>query len=479
MMSSMPEFIRGNQRSYLRIGCDREELERDYEYHMYTRNDTKLLLRGSFRNMDGEEYLYFDISARQSLDVLLQVKKLNREMAQRLFTDILRLCDETDKYLLNLRKVSFRTRHIMYSQEQNDFRFLYNFSGQGEQWQQDLAQFSEMMVERLDYSDDKLMEVIYRFYEMMTDSQEAVDLRGLAQMVLKAISDSGREASTSPAETEGYSFDSGEAWGREAKDTERIIDHDGSWNMEGTSAMPSAKNVDFGSADEKGSAAKKKKRKGSKKKADAPEISNTGESLVRTKHRKSLLIELFLCLAADIASVFLVEPGNISVMFLQIVAALICLVMIGRQLWLRRRDAKEKQEQESEQQEAAAQEFQEEFQNLMQTGDQLLAGTQIIAMEEVFPKLYSVYGREPEYIEIVGHQLVGSQEDLVQVCLRYSGVSRIHASLRRDPQGNSVLEDLNSTNGTWVNDSRLSPRAPYTLRRGDKVSFAGCEYIFR
>lgn len=109
----------------------------------------------------------------------------------------------------------------------------------------------------------------------------------------------------------------------------------------------------------------------------------------------------------------------------------------------------------------------------------MMEGTQIIAMEEVFPKLYSVYGKEPEYIEVVGHQLVGSQEDLVQVCLHYTGVSRIHASLRRDQQGNSVLEDLNSTNGTWVNDSRLSPRVPYTLKRGDKVSFAGCDYIFR
>lgn len=106
-------------------------------------------------------------------------------------------------------------------------------------------------------------------------------------------------------------------------------------------------------------------------------------------------------------------------------------------------------------------------------------GTQIITMEQVFPKLYSVYGRKPEYIEVMGHQLVGSQADLVQVCLNSPGVSRIHASLSRDQQGNSVLEDLNSTNGTWVNESRLSPRVPYILNRGDKVSFAGCDYIFR
>ncbi|MCD8069072.1 MAG: DUF6382 domain-containing protein [Lachnospiraceae bacterium] len=84
MTSSLPEFIRGNQRSYLRVACDRETLEQGYEYHMYTRNDIQLLLPGTFRNMEGEDCLYFDISSRQSLDVLLQVRKLNRKLAQRL-----------------------------------------------------------------------------------------------------------------------------------------------------------------------------------------------------------------------------------------------------------------------------------------------------------------------------------------------------------------------------------------------------------
>ncbi len=451
MMSSMPEFIRGNQRSYLRIACDREELEKDYEYHMYTRNDVKYLLQGSFRNLEGEEYLYFDISARQSLDVLLQVKKLNREMACRLFSDILRLCDEMDKYLLNLRKVSFRSRHIMYSQEQNNFHFLYNFSSQGEQWQQDLIQFSEMLVERLDYGDDKLMEVIYRFYEMLADGQDTVSLRGLAQMVLNTVAGSENEAGNAFPDTEEC-LTAGEAWGGAVSGQGSRASDDGQSNRRGTS-VPSGMEREAG--------------------------DSLSTSPVKSRYKKSLLIEMLVLLAADAVSVFFVEPLNLPIILLQIAVALICLGMMVRQLWLKKKERKEQEARESEQEEAAAQEFREEFENLMQTGDQILSGTQIIAMEEVFPKLYSVYGREPEYIEIVGHQLIGSQEDLVQVCLHYSGVSRIHASLRRDPQGNSVLEDLNSTNGTWVNDSRLSPRVPYTLKRGDKVSFAGCDYIFR
>ncbi|MCD8380581.1 MAG: FHA domain-containing protein [Lachnospiraceae bacterium] len=479
MTSSMPEFIRGNQRSYLRIACDREELEKDYEYHMYMRNDVKLLLRGSFRNLEGEEYMYFDISARQSLDVLLQVRKLSRDMARSLFSDILRLCDEADKYLLNLRKVSFRSRHIMYSQEQNDFHFLYNFSTQGEQWQQDLTQFAEMLVERLDYGDDKLMEAVYRFYEMLTDGREEISLRGLAQMVLNAVSDSGKEGVTGISEDVGY-LPGGEARGRESNGAGVFPADDETKDLTAPSGFYFTQDPADRSVTEKTIGALKEKRKMTRKKSGKMDEETSGpDSPVRVRYKRSMLIEMLLFLLADVISVFLVEPGNIPVLFLQIVAAFFCLIMIGRQLWLRRKETREKERQESEEQEAAAEEFREEFQSLMQSGEQIMEGTQIITMEEVFPKLYSVYGREPEYIEVVGHQLIGSQEDLVQVCLRYSGVSRIHASLRRDPQGNSVLEDLNSTNGTWVNDSRLSPRVPYTLKRGDKVSFAGCDYIFR
>ncbi|MCD8325551.1 MAG: FHA domain-containing protein [Lachnospiraceae bacterium] len=483
MTSSLPEFIRGNQRSYLRVACDRQTLEQGYEYHMYTRNEIQLLLPGTFRNMEGEEYLYFDISSRQSLDVLLQVKKLNRQMAQRLFSDILKLCGETDKYLLNLQKVSFRSRHIMYSQEKNNFRFLYNFSGQGDQWQQDLVQLAEMLVERLDYDDDALMEAIYHFYEFLMDNQETINLRGLAQAVLDAI---GRSEVGDMKENMEAAL-SEDTPGRDRRKSGNVKSTDKKGRTGSAQAIPGREPPEAenrqGSKAGRGEIKKKKNKpeKSEEKRGEKPENSSSEQdaSSAHEKYKKGLLIELLLLLAIDACSVFVIASDNIAVLFFQIAIAVICPVMIGRQLWYRQKEAAADRVREEEHQEKIAQEYREEFRTLLQTGESMEEGTQIITMEQVFPKLYSVYGRKPEYIEVMGHQLVGSQADLVQVCLNSPGVSRIHASLSRDQQGNSVLEDLNSTNGTWVNESRLSPRVPYILNRGDKVSFAGCDYIFR
>lgn len=46
------------------------------------------------------------------------------------------------------------------------------------------------------------------------------------------------------------------------------------------------------------------------------------------------------------------------------------------------------------------------------------------------------------------------------------GVSRQHARLLWQ-EGRLMIEDLASTNGTWVNDTRLSPNVPHPLRDGD------------
>ncbi len=50
------------------------------------------------------------------------------------------------------------------------------------------------------------------------------------------------------------------------------------------------------------------------------------------------------------------------------------------------------------------------------------------------------------------------------------GVSRLHAVITRSPKG-YALEDLESTNGTWLNEVKLTPHQAYDLRNGDLIRF--------
>ncbi|MFK7804649.1 MAG: FHA domain-containing protein [Anaerolineae bacterium] len=52
------------------------------------------------------------------------------------------------------------------------------------------------------------------------------------------------------------------------------------------------------------------------------------------------------------------------------------------------------------------------------------------------------------------------------------GVSRNHAVLKPDEQGEGmVVLDLNSTNGTFLNQYRLPPELPYPVKNGDEIQF--------
>ena len=48
------------------------------------------------------------------------------------------------------------------------------------------------------------------------------------------------------------------------------------------------------------------------------------------------------------------------------------------------------------------------------------------------------------------------------------GVSRQHAAIRVYEES-CTLEDLNSTNGTWLNEFRLVPQQPHPLQSGDML----------
>ncbi len=62
-----------------------------------------------------------------------------------------------------------------------------------------------------------------------------------------------------------------------------------------------------------------------------------------------------------------------------------------------------------------------------------------------------------------------------QIVIPSAAVSRRHARLRR-LDGNLVIEDLGSSNGTFVNGEKIS--TPKSLKDGDRISFGTVELVF-
>lgn len=66
------EYIRSLNANYERLLLERKPEEKKYQYCMISRGGIKGLLPCSLRYIDGEAYLYYDITSRQNIAQLLR-----------------------------------------------------------------------------------------------------------------------------------------------------------------------------------------------------------------------------------------------------------------------------------------------------------------------------------------------------------------------------------------------------------------------
>src|SRR4051794_38680358 len=64
-----------------------------------------------------------------------------------------------------------------------------------------------------------------------------------------------------------------------------------------------------------------------------------------------------------------------------------------------------------------------------------------------------------------------------QVMVNDPKASSRHATLRQEGQSYSIT-DLGSTNGTFVNEQKLSPNAPYILNPGDRIRIGDTTFTY-
>jgi pSer/pThr/pTyr-binding forkhead associated (FHA) protein len=72
---------------------------------------------------------------------------------------------------------------------------------------------------------------------------------------------------------------------------------------------------------------------------------------------------------------------------------------------------------------------------------------------------------------------IGSSNDN-DLILDDDGISRLHASLKRDANGNYIIRDENSTNLTKLNEQTLVPERDYQLQSGNQIKLGPIRLVF-
>lgn len=152
------EYIRILNCNYERMLLEQAVEERRYQYCILGRGGIKYLLPASLRILDGEYYLYYDISSKQNVSQIFDGKKIGREWMKHFLGEVMALKAELERYLLEDACIVWNPAHIYQDLERDDFFFMYvPYTSAGESF----GELSDFILSNLDYSDDELVEFAY------------------------------------------------------------------------------------------------------------------------------------------------------------------------------------------------------------------------------------------------------------------------------------------------------------------------------
>lgn len=160
------EFVKNLNNNYERIRLDEKPQEKKYQYCILIRGGIKGLLSCSLRYINGEAYLYYDITSRQSVEKLFQKRIISRDWLKNFLWSFRQIKQELERFLLSEENVLWFPEHIYQDLESSLFSFLYMPYYKGENGFSALLEF---LVEHIDYEDDVLVECVYKIYEQYED----------------------------------------------------------------------------------------------------------------------------------------------------------------------------------------------------------------------------------------------------------------------------------------------------------------------
>lgn len=163
------EYVRSVNCNYERILLDEKPDEKRYQYGILARGGVKGLLSCGLRFINGQAYLYYDISSRQNVAQLFSDRCIGREWIRDFAWSLRQIQQELGRFLLDAGNIVWYPEHVFQDLESNVFSFLYVPYHKEES---SFLKLVEFWVEHIDYGDDILVDYVYRLYEQIAGNGE-------------------------------------------------------------------------------------------------------------------------------------------------------------------------------------------------------------------------------------------------------------------------------------------------------------------
>jgi len=421
------EFVNSLRCNYLTLPY--EGREDDFALRMLTENVAEGFLPLELRRMDGQTYLYYNISGMQNMEAIFAEKTIGREAFRTFMWHLHEAIEQSRELFLPGEGICLEPSVLFWNLETQKWEFIYMPKQDGRgmaEIQSEREQLAEFLVMRIDYEDKKLTDTAYRFYEEICAGRMHPDIF-----------------------LEKEKAEAREEWENEQKkEIEADVDEDeGGWEIE-----------------------------------EETEEKEPGQGTEKVPEGRGLLRALIILWCAAVAATLLlgrtmrniILPGGVAAGLLTV---LLIVILIKRKHFRHdsdsgRMDTENIEEEgtyissetESREPEDTVEEGKTVYMDIRQEQEWKLYGIGKFRQQKIFlDKLPCI---------------VGKDRALANHIISDTSVSRMHARLFAEKEI-LWLQDLNSTNGTYHNGLRLRPNEKIMLEPEDEVAFGRVQFVFR
>lgn len=150
--------------SYMVIRCETCNVRENYAYRMITQNRIGRLLQCSRRQLDGEDFFYYDISSRQPLERLYEERKLDVESLRRILYAIDAIQADLGEYLLDEQGLMLEAEAIFADVETEELYFC--FDPERRSAEQRYIRLADFFLGHVDHGEEHAVNIAYQFYKM-------------------------------------------------------------------------------------------------------------------------------------------------------------------------------------------------------------------------------------------------------------------------------------------------------------------------
>lgn len=174
------EFEYENNNNYMVISSENENNNIFYQQKMIEKNDIKGLLKVSVKIINNQKKYYYNITSKHKITQVYEVTKLNYEDVKRIISSLSLVILEIKSYMLDIDCLFLAPQYMYMNMSTKSIEFVY-YPEKSFDFDSSLKTLFEYILEKYDHNSDKMQLMnVYSIYQKIVQGQ--YDINNLMQL---------------------------------------------------------------------------------------------------------------------------------------------------------------------------------------------------------------------------------------------------------------------------------------------------------